>query len=101
MSYAHRWYLRAKVARTPKGVPHELQWTGTEWAPKAGKRFDSESDAREELVACCGRAPQGWATTVERETILPSREHGMQRELTGLRPFRVLPGGVVQGGSDL
>jgi hypothetical protein len=93
--YAHRWVLKATAPFRSGSRPLlPKYWDGATWGSGRPERFNSEGDAKEELVACCGLAPQGWTVRAERETYLPSQEHGRQQELVGVRAFGVLKGGA-------
>lgn len=96
MSYTHKFVVRCDV----RGVEHE--WNGTAWVQFRGTRHDDHASANAALDAARLALPaDAVRLRVATEAYLPSREHGKQMALTGLRPFRVLPGGVVPGGSDL
>ncbi len=92
--YRHKFVLRCRVRPRSSEM---LEWTGDAWLPHRGRRYEDLGAAREAIPAARAALPaDAVGPLLETETYLPSAEHGRQHDLTGLRPFRVLPGGPAQ-----
>lgn len=93
--YVHVWVVRCTVDAWRVKTTWEWDNPLQEWRRVRGTRFDAHEFAARALDVARGRVPEGASDVrVDRETILPSREHGTQERLPGVRSFSVLPGGA-------